>query len=99
MWLLLVNPAVPTPENHGWKVSSKDINVAFSWLGSRPASEEVLELLACSCKRACDAGCCCVKAWLKCTDMCTLRSCANREDVADDEEMCFDGEDDDCKDD
>ena len=88
--------------------------MAFSWQGSRPASEEVLELLACSCKRACDASCCCVKAGLKCTDMYlyfilssteiikftrTLRSCANREDVADDKEMCFDGEDDDCKDD
>ena len=50
-------------------------------------------------KRACDTSCCCVKAGLKCTDMCTLSSCTNREDVADDEEMCCDGEDDDCKDD
>ena len=96
MWLLLVNPAVPTPENHGWKVSAKDSNLAFTWLGSRPASEEVLELLAYSYKPACDASCCCVKAWLKRTDMCALSSCA---DVADDEEVRCDREDDDCKDD
>ena len=31
--------------------------------------------------------------------MCALNSCANREAVADDEEVCCDGEDDDCKDD
>ena len=99
MWFLLVNPAAPTPENHGWKVSSEDSNVAFTWLGSKPALEEALELFACSCKRACDAGCCCVKAGLKCTDVCTLSSCANREDVADDDEICCDGEDEYCKDD
>ena len=44
-------------------------------------------------------GCCCVEARLKCTDICTLSSRANREDVADDEEMCCDGKDDDCEDD
>ena len=79
--------------------NTTDSNVAFTWLVSRLASEEVLDLLACSCKPACDASCCCVKAWLKCTDTCALSSCANREDVADDEEMRCDGEDDDCKDD
>ena len=73
--------------------------MAFTWLGSRPAPEEVLELLACSCKRACDASCCCVKAWLKCKDMCTLCSCENREDVGDDDELYCDEEDDDCEDD
>ena len=61
--------------------------------------EEVLELLACSCKRACDASCCCVRAGLNCSYISTLSSCANREDVADDEEMCRDEEDDDCEDD
>ena len=84
------------PENHGWKVSAKDSNVAFTWLGSRPAPEEVLALLACSYKRACDANCCCVNAGLKCTDMCTLSTCANREDVT---ETCCDEKDDDCEDD
>ena len=39
----------------------------FVWRGSKPAPEEVLELLPCTCKRACK--CCHLKAGLKCTDM------------------------------
>jgi hypothetical protein len=51
--------------------------VEFVWLGTKPAPEEVLELLSCICKRVCSvATCCCLKAGLKCTDMCTLQ-CEN----------------------
>ena len=38
MWLLLVNPAVPTPENRGWKVSAKD-SVVLVVLGPSPSPE------------------------------------------------------------
>ncbi|CAH3046119.1 unnamed protein product [Porites lobata] len=44
----------------------------FVWLGSKPNPEEVLEILSCTCMRACTIEhCCCLKAGLKCTDMCS----------------------------
>ena len=49
-------------------------NLEFVWLGSRPAPEEVLELLSCNCKRKCTVDTyCCFKAGLKCTGMCSLK--------------------------
>ena len=50
----------------------------FVWLGTKPALEEVLELLSCTCKRVFSVEtCCCLKAGLKCTVMCTLQ-CENK---------------------
>ena len=44
------------------------------WLGSKPAPEEVLELLSYTCKRTCTVrDCCCLKAGLKCTDLCSIQ--------------------------
>ena len=49
----------------------------FVWLGSKPAPQEVQEPLSCTCKRACTVdNCCCFKAGLKCTDMCSVK-CGN----------------------
>ena len=49
----------------------------FGQLGSKSAPEEVLELLTCTCKRACRVdNCCCLKAGLKSTDMCSVQ-CEN----------------------
>ena len=46
-------------------------------VGSKPASEEELELISCTCKRSCSTSdCSCIVAGLKCTDMCTLQ-CEN----------------------
>ena len=65
-------PDIPSPHGHGWSVNSS--NLEFAWLGSRPAPEEVLELLSCNCKCKCTVDtCCCLKAGLKCTEMCSLR--------------------------
>ena len=51
----------------------------FVWLGSKPAPEEVLELLSCMCKKAYTVeNCWCLKADLKCTDMCSIQ-CENME--------------------
>ena len=56
-------PDIPSPHGHGWNVSSS--TVEFIWLGSKPAPEEVLELLSCTCKRRCaEDTCCCLKAGL-----------------------------------
>ena len=70
---VIPHPDVPSPHGHGWKVCSTSKLVEFVWLGTKPAPEEVLELLSCTCKRVCSVEtCCCLKAGLKCTDMCTL---------------------------
>lgn len=70
-------PVIPSPHGHGWEVDDISNVVKFVWLGSKPAPEEVLELLSCTCKRACTVeNCCCLKAGLKCTDMCSIQ-CEN----------------------
>jgi len=74
-------PVIPSPHGHGWEVDDISNVVKFVWLGSKPAPEEVLELLSCTCKRACKRACtvencCCLKAGLKCTDMCSIQ-CEN----------------------
>ena len=65
-------PDIPSPNGHGWSVNSS--NLEFVWLGLRPAPEEVLELLSCNYKYKCTIDtCCCLKAGLKCTEMCSLK--------------------------
>ena len=65
-------PDIPSPHGHGWSVNW--YNLEFVWLRSRPAPEEVLELLSCNCKRKCTVDTyCCFKAGLKCTEMCSLK--------------------------
>ena len=72
---ILPCPNIPCPNNHGWEVSGSLIDVR--WLGSKPAPEEVLELISCTCKRSCSTSeCSCVAAGHRCTDMCTLQ-CKN----------------------
>ena len=47
------------------------------WLGSKPAPEELLELLSCTCIGAYTVdNCCCLKAGLNCTDMYSVQ-CEN----------------------
>ena len=44
------------------------------WLGTKPAPDEVLELLSCTCRRvSSEETCCSMKAGLKSTDMCYLQ--------------------------
>ena len=63
-------PVILYPGGHVWKVDNISNVVKFVWFGFKPAPEEVLELLSCTCKRACTVdNCCCLKAALKCTDM------------------------------
>ena len=68
----------------------------FVCLGFKPATEKVLELLSCSCKRACTVdNCCCLKASLKCTDICSVQ-CENM--VTDDGIQCGDSDPEDVED-
>ena len=93
-------PDIPSPHGHRWSGNSS--NLEFAWLGSSHAPEEVLELLSCNCKCKCTVDtCCCLKAGLKCTEMCSLKcdnmpfedeevvGDANSEDE-DDEQIHFD---------
>jgi hypothetical protein len=76
---------IPSPDGHGWEVN--DGNIKIKWLGSKPAPEEVLEMLSCVCKKTCTIdSCCCLKAGLKCTDMCLLacEHMASEDDIQDD---------------
>ena len=68
---LFLQPNVPSPCGHGWEICEDTITI--QWLGSKPAPEEILELLCCTCKISCAIEfCCCLKAGLKCTDLCAI---------------------------
>ena len=67
---IISRPVISSPHGHGWEVDNISNVVKFVWLGSKPTPEEVLELLPCTCKRACTIeNCCSLKAGLRCTDM------------------------------
>ena len=92
---VVANPNLPPPDQHGWIIDANDLTV--QWLGSRPAPDEVLELLSCLCKRACKIEeCICMQAELKCTELCSNVKCDNMisENSIVDEIDCFDDFDD-----
>ena len=92
-------PVIQSPHGHGWKVSESANTVEFVWLGSKLAPEEVLELLSCTCKRSCTVEkCCCLKAGLKCTALCTLQ-CDNMATDVDEPDSVSESESDDEDDD
>ena len=67
---IISRPVISSPHGHGWEVDNISNVVKFVWLGSKPTPEEVLELLPCTCKRACTIeNCCSLKPGLRCTDM------------------------------
>ncbi|CAB4024190.1 Hypothetical predicted protein [Paramuricea clavata] len=82
-------PDIPSP--HGGNVSFSTLE--FIWLGSKPAPEEVIELLSCTWKRRCTEDiCCCLKAGLKCTEMCSL-NCDNMPSGDDETVLSADSDD------
>ena len=46
--VIFPQPNVPSPHGHGWDICEDAITI--QWLGSKPAPEEFLELLCCTCK-------------------------------------------------
>ena len=69
---IILRPVIPSPHGHGWEVDNISNVMKSVWLGSKPNPEEVPEILSCTCTRACTIEhCCCLKAGLKCTDMCS----------------------------
>ena len=78
---------MPLPGGHGWEISGGEIIV--KWLNSKPAPEEFLEFLSCSCKKSClNEDCYCFKAGLKCTDICSVQ-CDNIASDDDEDELDF----------
>ena len=84
---------IPSPHDHGWKINNDNNEIKIVWLGTKPALDEVLELLSCTYRRVCsEESCCCMKAGLKCIYMCYLQ-CENMASYDDDDDAL--GKDDD----
>ena len=74
-------PEVPLPGGHGREIAEGEITL--KWLNSKPSSEEILEFLSCLCKKSClNEDCCCFKAGLKDTDVCSVQ----RDNIASDDD-------------
>ena len=85
-------PEIPSPNDHRRKINN-DNEITIVWLGTKPAPDEVLELLFCTCGRVCsEETCCCMKAGLKCTDMCYFQ-CENMASYDDDDDALGNSED------
>ena len=86
-------PQIPTPVGHGW--FQNDDNLAIKWMSREPAPKALLEFLSCSCKKSCKPPTCTSSSnGLKCTDMCRLGNCENRqEDNEEDKDPANDQED------
>jgi hypothetical protein len=64
--------------NHGWKLDDCG-NVLVDWMTIPPAPDSVLDFANCKCKKACQNNrCSCLKAKLKCSDLCKCIGCRNR---------------------
>ena len=83
---------IPLPHDHGWKINNDNNEIKIVWLDSKPAPDEVLELLPCTCRRVC----CCMKAGLKRTDMCYLQ-CENMASYENDNDALGNDEDENVK--
>ena len=91
---LIAKPEIPAPLEYGWEM--EDGAIAIKWNTVKPAPEEVLELMFCTCSRRCvQESCLCIQNGLFCTDACLKKDCENyldEDDVSD--ELGSDEEDD-----
>lgn len=80
------DPETPSPVGKGWKMEKVDENVKLvvDWMDGQPAPQAVLDLLACTCPRICKLPKCpCMVNGMRCTDMCKLQDCDNKETIYD----------------
>ena len=74
---LKTKPAVPTPLNHGWQLVNSVLTI--EWLRQRPAPDEMLLLISCSCQSGCASNrCSCHRSGMQCTDACRCDDCENQ---------------------
>ena len=52
-------PVIPPPSNHGWIIDNDTDVISVRWLKTKPAPEEILDLLSCICKKCCKVDSCC----------------------------------------
>jgi hypothetical protein len=63
--------------DHGWKIDDQG-DVLVNWMTLPPAPDSVLEFVHCKCTKGCENNrCSCVKATLRCSDLCKCTNCKN----------------------
>ena len=73
----IVDYVLPMPQN-GYDWELKDDILSVVWFSCKPAPQQCMDLLSCSCKKECvPTSCCCIDDNLSCTDMCTIE-CDNK---------------------
>ncbi|XP_028417356.1 uncharacterized protein LOC114541753 [Dendronephthya gigantea] len=85
---------LPSFFNHGWKLDAEG-NVYVNWMILPAAPDSILEFVSCKCKKGCEnRRCSCVKASLRCSDLCSCTECRNKstngDDVESDSDDCYD---------
>jgi hypothetical protein len=79
IWRHAVQPILRLPNfcDHGWKLDEEG-NVTINWTSLAPAPDSILEFVNCKCKKGCENNrCSCVKAVMKCSDLCKCTGCKN----------------------
>ena len=75
--MLIAKPEIPTPIGNGWELDEYD-SICIKWNNVKPAPDEVLQLMFCTCPRKCVRDTCpCVDNGLPCTDACVKQECEN----------------------
>ena len=91
---MIAKPDIPAPFEYGWEM--QDGGILIKWNTVKPAPEEVLELMYCTCFKKCVLETCpCVQNGLFCTDACWKKDCENYLDEDDENDELVSDEDDD----
>ena len=80
IWRHALQPILNLPKfyNHGWKIDDEG-KVAVEWMTIPAAPDSILEFVHCKCTKGCESRrCSCVKASLKCSELCQCSDCRNR---------------------
>ena len=71
------HPQTPLPDGYGWNQDGDGV-ISIKRNIVPPASDEILELMFCTCSRKCTVGSSpCIDNSLMCTDACTKKDCDN----------------------
>lgn len=81
IWRHATQPVLNLPNfcDYGWTVDD-DGNVSIKWMTLAPAPDSILEFVNCKCKKGCETNrCSCLKAAMKCSDLCKCIGCRNND--------------------
>ena len=64
-------PRTPGPNGYGWTLDKEGLKI--QWMLQKPAPDDILELISCSCKKSCKTNACVCKLLhgVECSDLCT----------------------------